>query len=217
MAVQKKNGKNNKERILEAAVALMNEQGGAVGTAQIATHLDISPGNLYYHFRNREEIIRELFDRMSVELLEFLKIEPAEDVPPVRLASCFSGGARILSRYRFLFAVDFIAKDEALAESYRDTSRRAKAYMKIIIKNALRHEKKQRVASDADCARLAENMWVLWISWPRYTELDPGGGVIRESDIWRGLEQIAFLLAPYLDKDYYAKTIRQLRRARTPE
>jgi AcrR family transcriptional regulator len=41
---------NNKKRILEATVALMNQQGGAIGTSQIVDYLGISPGNLYYHF-----------------------------------------------------------------------------------------------------------------------------------------------------------------------
>src|SRR3954464_14671981 len=55
----------NRERILLASIELFNDAGTvAVTTNHIAQNLQISPGNLYFHFRNKEEIVRELFDRM---------------------------------------------------------------------------------------------------------------------------------------------------------
>ena len=53
-----------RERILATALCLFNESGTApVSTNHIAEALGISPGNLYYHFRNKEEIIRALFEQ----------------------------------------------------------------------------------------------------------------------------------------------------------
>jgi AcrR family transcriptional regulator len=59
---------SNKTLILEAALKLFNEQGSMnVSTNHIAAEAGISPGNLYYHFRNKEEIIHDLFMKMMPE------------------------------------------------------------------------------------------------------------------------------------------------------
>ena len=52
---------------------LFNEQGERkVSTNHIAAALSMSPGNLYYHFRNKDEIIFELFSRYEAETLSML-------------------------------------------------------------------------------------------------------------------------------------------------
>jgi AcrR family transcriptional regulator len=51
-----------RDRILKASLELFNTEGEAgTTTLDIANALDISPGNLYYHFKGKEEIINELF------------------------------------------------------------------------------------------------------------------------------------------------------------
>ncbi|HGY0963944.1 TPA: TetR/AcrR family transcriptional regulator, partial [Vibrio cholerae] len=51
-----------KDRIVHAALELFNQQGERnITTNHIAAHIEISPGNLYYHFRNKQEIVRDIF------------------------------------------------------------------------------------------------------------------------------------------------------------
>ena len=58
-----------RDRIIMAALELFNERGESnVTTNHIAAHLGISPGNLYYHFRNKEEIIHSIFDEYASDL-----------------------------------------------------------------------------------------------------------------------------------------------------
>ena len=62
------------ERILLTSLELFNTEGEAnVSTVDIANEMDISPGNLYYHYKGKQEIIRELFNRMESELTDILE------------------------------------------------------------------------------------------------------------------------------------------------
>ena len=58
-----------RDRILHVSLLLFNEEGESHQTAvDISNALDISPGNLYYHFKGKDAIIRTLFDRHDAEM-----------------------------------------------------------------------------------------------------------------------------------------------------
>ena len=58
-----------RDRILDVSLDLFNSEGEAKQTAvDIANALDMSPGNLYYHFKGKEPIIEALFDRFEEEM-----------------------------------------------------------------------------------------------------------------------------------------------------
>lgn len=55
-----------KDKILEKSVELFNSQGvNSVGVREIARALEISPGNMSYHFPKKEDIILALMEKMS--------------------------------------------------------------------------------------------------------------------------------------------------------
>ncbi len=63
-----------KDRILLGALELFNTHAASeVTTNNIARELKMSPGNLYFHFKNKEQIIRELFKRLAQETSQIWK------------------------------------------------------------------------------------------------------------------------------------------------
>lgn len=122
--------------ILKAALTLFNERGASrVTTHMIAEQAGISPGNLYYHFKNKEEVIRAIFWQMDL----FSKFEWAGRGPQ-NPKEGLTGFMRFLfgelSRYQFFFrefasllrADPVLAKlwqmrYEALFDAMRETAR----------------------------------------------------------------------------------------------
>lgn len=208
----KKTRITNKERIIEAAITLMSERGGAIGTSQIADYLKISPGNLYYHFRNREEIVREALSRLRNDLAKTLAIPEDGLIPEQQLVSYYAEGAVVLWRYRFLVAsaLELIHRDDELAEGYYAFSVESIEAIRRIIQQVVNQAPGEIPASEHDCACLAENMWVLWNGWPSHAELYRLHEQVDQAAIAHGLEQIAMTLGPYVAADYHGKVIQAL-------
>ncbi|PCJ68049.1 MAG: TetR family transcriptional regulator [Rhodobiaceae bacterium] len=58
-----------RDRILQASLALFNEEGETnVSTVDIANQVDISPGNLYYHFKGKDALIAALYEAFEEEM-----------------------------------------------------------------------------------------------------------------------------------------------------
>lgn len=63
-----------RDRILHTSLLLFNQEGEAPQTAvDIANALEISPGNLYYHFKGKDAIIRALFGAFEDEMRVILR------------------------------------------------------------------------------------------------------------------------------------------------
>lgn len=62
------------ERIVQNSLELFNQQGErSISTNHIAAHMEISPGNLYYHFPNKQAIIAVLFSEYESLVDSFLR------------------------------------------------------------------------------------------------------------------------------------------------
>lgn len=121
--------KKTRERILDASLELFNRKKASnVSTVQISAAMDISPGNLYYYYANKEDVIRCIWEeRMTKALKELLSstenIKSASD-----LLEFIEAGLKYMIDYRFFFTEisTLFINDERLIEIYRESDRNVK-------------------------------------------------------------------------------------------
>jgi AcrR family transcriptional regulator len=110
-----------KDKIVFTALDLFNQWGErSVSTNHIAAQLDISPGNLYYHFRNKQEIVRAIFMLYSSELLERFT-PPSEQKDSLSLLKRYLDSIfSLMWKYRFFYSnlPDILRRDVQLHQEY---------------------------------------------------------------------------------------------------
>jgi AcrR family transcriptional regulator len=112
--------KKTADRILEESLVLFNEHGERhMTTNHIAAHLGISPGNLYYHFKNKEEIIVHIFNVYTNDMIKGLTLGTSH--PTIHhLVQYLDHSFSMIWRYRFLFydLPTLMSRNEPLQEAY---------------------------------------------------------------------------------------------------
>lgn len=61
---------STRDLILDVALVLLNERGeSSVTSVDLANEMNISPGNLYYHFKGKEQVVEELYAQYHARVL----------------------------------------------------------------------------------------------------------------------------------------------------
>ena len=111
-----------RDKIIQASIELFNEQGERnVTTNHIAAHLAISPGNLYYHFRNKEDIILSIYEEYARSLLlETLPKVSSEVKPLDSLVLYMDSVFQTTMKFRFFYSSlpVLLDKNPILREKY---------------------------------------------------------------------------------------------------
>ena len=197
---EKKRPRRTRERILETALALFNRHGEpSITTAHIADEMGISPGNLYYHFRNKDEIIGELFAAFEARVLPLLaapagRAANVEDLWLVlHLLQEQMWGCRFL--YRDLD--ELASRNRRIGARFGELLRRGTATVVELCRGMVAAGTMR--ATQAEIAALAENAVLVATYWQSFQRMQrfarqPEG----EVDFGHGAYQVLALIAPYL-------------------
>lgn len=195
-----------RDRILAAALELFNQQGERkVTTNHLAAHLGMSPGNLYYHFKNKQEIIYELF--LSYEA----RVDANLFVPTDRTLTVEDKLNYLQKVFQGLWEFRFIHRDmehlllaeERLHSRYRDFFRRCQKNTEGIYEG-LRDANIIKI-DQRDIEGLALNTWIVVTSWFSFLQcnflVDENESITLEM-LKGGIYQIFQLERPYLTDEY---------------
>ena len=93
-----------RDRILDTSLQLFNSLGEPnVTTLLISDELEISPGNLYYHFKSKGDIVEELFDGFEAEMLDLLAVPEDVEISLDQFGFFLHMLFEAVARYRFMY------------------------------------------------------------------------------------------------------------------
>ncbi|MGV6853032.1 MAG: TetR/AcrR family transcriptional regulator [bacterium] len=192
--------RNTRKLILEASLLLFNEEGlSRVSTNHIADEVDISPGNLYYHFKNKEDIVSQLFEELNQKLSPLLDHSDQQNLTAEDMWLYIHLIFEAIWSYRFFY--------RSLADVNEMNSMLARKFKRLILKkksaalNICLNLKKNNALElpDEEVAILANNITVILCFWFYYkTQLEPS----NEQDLLiDGVRQVLLTVAGLLNPD----------------
>lgn len=190
------------ERILDVTLELFNRFGEPnVSTTLISSELGISPGNLYYHYPAKDELINSLFERYESALLEILNA--SDGVRNVEDAWFFLHSLfETIWDYRFLYRDlnDLLSKNRLLETRFQAVLRHKTRAVRAMLATMSRSGAVDIGASELEpTANAMVVLLTYWLSYeyvrdPRHA-LEPANAQLAHM---RGAHHVLSLLAPYL-------------------
>lgn len=195
-----------RDRILHTSLALFNDEGEAqTTTIDIANELDISPGNLYYHFKGKDEIIAELFQQYEQALSHTLTA-PIERPLSADRSNVEDNWYYLyvvmeeMYQYRFLYhnLDDILQRYAAMRRGFKRLIQLKRAALFAICQTLLQQSVID--ARDQQLLGLVDNMTLNLTFWFNYDQLLHDARPPQVT-IHQGVLQLLTMVAPYLGDD----------------
>ena len=196
----KKAPRRTAERILAATLELFNRFGEPnVSTTVISAELNISPGNLYYHFPSKDELVNTLFDQYEARVVVLLAA--SDDVRDLEDAWFFLHTLfELIWAYRFLYRAltHLLSRNRRLETHFPAILMRKKGALRVMLDQLLAPDADDPATRDA----VAASMVVLLTYWLSYeyvlqprTAMEPENA---QDALLRGAYHVLSLMAPHL-------------------
>lgn len=187
--------------ILEVSLQLFNDEGEAnLSAVDIANELDISPGNLYYHFKGKEEIVATLYGQFESGVVALLEdIRDAGNTLEEHWLHLYVL-LEHLYHYRFLFrnTTDLLQKYSAIENRFRRMLEQQYQSIRAMLGQLL--NEKHVAGKELDYVlvdELADNMMLIYTHWFEFQSLRKRE-LSQHLFIQGAILQIMTLLMPYM-------------------
>ena len=190
------------ERIVASALGLFNRFGEPnVAATMVAADLGISPGNLYYHYPGKEDIVNHLFGQYLNDLQALLPA--SQDVKDLEDAWFFMHSLfELVWRYRFLYRDlnDLLSKYRQLEQQVKQVLANKHAAFLTLLKRLGDQGLLTQNATERDSS--ATQMLVMLTWWLSYEYVRDPRHALEDANaqggVSRGAQQVLGLLLPYL-------------------
>ena len=190
------------ERIVASALGLFNRFGEPnVAATMVAADLGISPGNLYYHYPGKEDIVNHLFGQYLNDLQALLPA--SQDVKDLEDAWFFMHSLfELVWRYRFLYRDlnDLLSKYRQLEQQVKQVLANKHASFLTLLKCMTDQGLLTQNATERDSS--ATQMLVMLTWWLSYEYVRDPRHALEDANaqggVSRGAQQVLGLLLPSL-------------------
>jgi len=192
-----------RDKIIQASIVLFNEQGERnVTTNHIAADLGISPGNLYYHFRNKEDIILSIYEEYARNLLIETMPEVSPDVKPLDAIILYMDVVfQAMMKFRFFYSnlPVLLAKNPLLHDKYVEVqSFIAQRVSELLL--SLRSANMMDFA-DEDLPDIVSILRLVNTFWLSFYQTQNNDNEINDAVFYQGVLKILVIIQPYISDD----------------
>ncbi|WP_367987448.1 TetR/AcrR family transcriptional regulator [Vibrio sp. NTOU-M3] len=190
-----------RDKIVFAALELFNKHGERnITTNHIAAHIDISPGNLYYHYRNKQEIVREIFALYSAELLERFTPFQGQQESLVLLKHYLDSIFTLMWKYRFFYAnlPEILQRDEVLHDDYIHVQEKLQSNLISIVRAFVELELLN--VEEEEMRPFVTTLHLIASSWLGYRSAMSVKTQITEQVVHQGMLQMIAVVKPKATK-----------------
>lgn len=205
--------RDTRELILGTSLDLFNEFGEPnVTTNHIADEADISPGNLYYHFRSKDDIVLELFKRFAARFQPLLEVPGDIALQPEEYWLQLHLAFEVKGEFRFLYRNlgDLAARVPDLGRAMRGLLQRERT----AAGNALRGlaQSGALVAEPWQMDLLGDTILMAQTYWIPFAELRRQGAGAEGSAQIDAIARVLLLVTPWLrepERDQFSDLARR--------
>jgi AcrR family transcriptional regulator len=188
-----------RDKIIQASIILFNKHGERnVTTNHIAAHLSISPGNLYYHFRNKEDIILSIYEEYASNLLLDTIPKVSNEVKPLDAIILYMDAVfQMMMKFRFFYSnlPVLLDKNPSLREKY------------VEVQHSIAERVSQLLVSlkdagivdfnDEDLTDIVSILRIINTFWLSFYQTQNMVNEINDSVFYQGVLKILVILKPY--------------------